>query len=66
MISWIQRYFQHHFKTIFAVLLGVGRFYVGPTLSRSGPTESGPYVRSRAARSTVFTTSSGSTGLARW
>lgn len=23
MISWIQRYFQHHFKTIFAVLLGV-------------------------------------------
>jgi peptidyl-prolyl cis-trans isomerase D len=23
MISWIQRYFQHHFKTIFAVLLAV-------------------------------------------
>jgi peptidyl-prolyl cis-trans isomerase D len=23
MISWIQRYFQHHFKVIFAVLLGV-------------------------------------------
>jgi peptidyl-prolyl cis-trans isomerase D len=23
MISWIQKYFQHHFKTIFAVLLGV-------------------------------------------
>lgn len=23
MISWIQRYFQHHFKTVFAVLLGV-------------------------------------------
>ncbi|MDB6167113.1 MAG: hypothetical protein JWQ83_2253, partial [Lacunisphaera sp.] len=23
MISWIQRYFQHHFRTIFAVLLGV-------------------------------------------
>src|SRR5690349_2972536 len=23
MISWIQRYFQHHFRTIFAVLLAV-------------------------------------------
>src|SRR5205814_283445 len=23
MISWIQKYFQHHFKTIFALLLGV-------------------------------------------
>src|SRR5687768_8865816 len=23
MISWIQRYFQHHFKVIFAVLLGL-------------------------------------------
>lgn len=23
MISWIQRYFQHHFRTIFAVLLGI-------------------------------------------
>ena len=23
MISWIQRYFQHHFRTIFTVLLGV-------------------------------------------
>ena len=23
MISWIQKYFQHHFKTIFAVLLAV-------------------------------------------
>ncbi len=23
MISWIQKYFQHHFKTVFAVLLGV-------------------------------------------
>jgi peptidyl-prolyl cis-trans isomerase D len=23
MISWIQRYFQHHFRTIFAVLLGL-------------------------------------------
>lgn len=23
MISWIQKYFQHHFRTIFAVLLGV-------------------------------------------
>ncbi|MEO5959840.1 MAG: SurA N-terminal domain-containing protein [Opitutaceae bacterium] len=23
MISWIQRYFQHHFRTIFSVLLGV-------------------------------------------
>ena len=23
MISWIQKYFQHHFRVIFAVLLGV-------------------------------------------
>ena len=23
MITWIQKYFQHHFKTVFAVLLGV-------------------------------------------
>ncbi|HEX2852868.1 MAG TPA: peptidyl-prolyl cis-trans isomerase [Opitutaceae bacterium] len=40
MISWIQRYFQHHFRTIFAVLLGLiivsFVFTIGPSGLRKG------------------------------
>lgn len=36
MISWIQRYFQHHFKTIFAVLLGLMIISFVMTIGPSG------------------------------